>query len=45
MKKKQYKSKLIDDKIDEWHNSNCSLQLHEFLGMSKEDYIKFVQIK
>ena len=30
----------IDDYIDEWHDSdsNISLELHEFLGMSWEEY-------
>jgi hypothetical protein len=28
----------IDDYVDTWHNSPDGLELHEFLGMSKEEY-------
>ena len=32
----------IDDLIDEWHDSDSELQLHEYLGWSEEDYRKWV---
>lgn len=32
----------IDDKIDEWHNSDSELPLHEYLGWSEEQYHKWV---
>jgi hypothetical protein len=28
----------IDDYIDFWHASNTDMALHDFLGMSEEDY-------
>jgi len=36
-------SKVIDDKIEEWHNSNSDKTLQEYLGLSKEDYKSFVE--
>lgn len=33
----------IDDKIDEWHDGNSPMPLHEFLGMTKDEYSIFVQ--
>lgn len=32
----------IDDRIDEWHRSNSKQPLHEFLGMSAEEYAAWV---
>lgn len=32
----------IDDKIDEWHEGDSELSLHEYLGMTWEVYQKFV---
>jgi len=32
----------IDDKIDEWHNGNTGVELHEYLGMTLEEYALFV---
>lgn len=32
----------IDDYIDLWHESDTDLSLHEFLGMTKEEYALFV---
>lgn len=28
----------VMDKIDEWHEGNSELELHEFLGWTWEDY-------
>lgn len=28
----------IDDKIDEWHQSDSRVELHEYLGWSRYDY-------
>ena len=28
----------IDDYVDEWHNSATTLKLHEWLGMSRDEY-------
>lgn len=35
--------KNIDDKIDEWHNSESNLPLHEYLGMTKDEYVSWVK--
>jgi hypothetical protein len=41
VKVEEYKS--IDDIIDEWHKGDSDLELHEYLGMSLEEYGKFVK--
>lgn len=28
----------IDQRVEDWHNSDSTLPLHEYLGMSFEDY-------
>ena len=28
--------------IDEWHESDSELKLHEYLGFSKEEYKQFI---
>lgn len=33
----------IDDKIDEWHKGNSNKPLYEFLGITFEEYKKFVE--
>lgn len=33
----------IDNKIDEWHDSKSQLTLPEYLGITKEQYEKWVQ--
>lgn len=33
----------INDYIESWHESDSSLSLHEFLGMSKKEYALFVE--
>lgn len=33
----------IDDYIDSWHNSDSSLELHEFLGMSLKEYALYLE--
>lgn len=33
----------IDNYIDEWHESDSKLELHEFLGMNTNEYITFVK--
>ena len=35
--------KTIDDLIEEWHDGDSSLELYEYLGMSLEEYKKFVK--
>lgn len=32
----------IDDFIDEWHDGPYDSQLHEFLGMTHEEYVSWV---
>jgi len=32
----------IDDKIEEWHNSDSNLKLHEYLGLTIEEYESLV---
>ena len=36
-------SDIIHDFIDEWHESNSSQQLHEFLGFTKGEYVEWVK--
>ncbi|MFI5159208.1 MAG: hypothetical protein ACHQF4_10110 [Sphingobacteriales bacterium] len=33
----------IDDYIDQWHDGDSNISLHEFLGMSKKEYVLFVE--
>jgi len=33
----------VNDLIDEWHDGDSDLELHEYLGMSLEEYKKFVE--
>ena len=33
----------INDYIDKWHDGDSSLPLHEFLGMTNEEYVFFVE--
>jgi Ca2+-binding EF-hand superfamily protein len=33
----------VDQLIEEWHNGNSPLELHEFLGMTNEQYSRFVE--
>jgi len=33
----------LDDKVDEWHESDTDKSLQEYLGLSSEDFIKFVR--
>ncbi|QFP97348.1 hypothetical protein SEA_SPILLED_33 [Streptomyces phage Spilled] len=33
----------IDDLIEEWHEGDSPLPLHEFLGMTSEEYDLFVR--
>lgn len=35
--------KNIDDLVDEWHQSDSTISLHEYLGMSFSEYSKFVE--
>ena len=32
----------IDDFIDQWHNNPGHLPLHEFLGMTREEYAAWI---
>ena len=42
---KEHDSTDIDDLIDEWHNGDSTCELYEYLGMTIEDYRKFVECK
>ena len=33
----------IDNYIDNWHNSDLDIPLHTFLGMTKKEYVLFVE--
>lgn len=33
----------IDDFIDIWHESGTGKELHEFLGMTKEQYFEYLR--
>lgn len=37
-----YSPEEIERRISEWHDSDSKLQLHEYLGISWDDYEKFV---
>lgn len=32
----------IDEFVDQWHNGTSPLELHEFLGMTKDEYSLWV---
>ena len=33
----------IDDWIDQWHSdSSCAMDLHEYLGLTKQEYIDWL---
>jgi hypothetical protein len=32
----------IDDQIDEWHDGDSPLPLHEYLGMTKEEFYYWI---
>ncbi|QNN98282.1 hypothetical protein SEA_LILMARTIN_31 [Streptomyces phage LilMartin] len=33
----------LEDLVDKWHDSESSLSLHEFLGMTEEEYSVWVE--
>ena len=33
----------IDDYIDKWHSTDLEIPIYEFLGMTKEEYFKWVR--
>ena len=33
----------IDDFVDSWHESDSDLSIHEFLGMTREEYLSWVK--
>lgn len=33
----------IDDYISEWHNNDSTESLHDFLGLTREEYSQWVQ--
>lgn len=35
--------KNIDDLVDEWHQSDVNIPLHDYLGMSFSEYTKYVE--
>ena len=39
------KERLLADLIDEWHTGGSSCQLHEFLGVTMEQYSAWVEDK
>jgi hypothetical protein len=42
---KEAVEQVLNDKIDEWHKSKSTQQLHTYLGLSWEDYSKWVENK
>jgi len=32
----------IDNRIDQWHKSDSKLELHEYLGMTQDEYVSWV---
>lgn len=37
------KESAMDDYIHEWHNGDSELELHEFLGMTEDEYKVFIE--
>lgn len=35
--------KSVDDLIEEWNNSDSNLHLHEYLGMTWDEYCRWVE--
>ena len=35
----------IDDAVEEWHESDSDLELHEYLGMSWDEYKDWFELK
>lgn len=35
----------IEQKTKEWHESNCKRKLHEYLGISLEEYAAYVECR
>lgn len=33
----------IDDYIDQWHETDLEVSIYEFLGMTKEEYFKYIK--
>ena len=33
----------IDDFVDKWHESDSSLPIHEYLGMTRDKYLSWVK--
>ena len=33
----------IDDFVDKWHESDSSLPIHEYLGMTRDEYLSWVK--
>ena len=33
----------VDDFVDRWHESDSDLSIHEFLGMTREEYLSWVK--
>ena len=33
----------IDDFVDRWHEGDSDLSIHEFLGMTREEYLSWVK--
>lgn len=42
MNKNKATKETIDDLISEWHDSETTLSLHEYLGLSVEEYATWV---
>lgn len=36
-------NKILDAKIDEWHDGDSTLTLHEYLGLSWADYVTWTR--
>lgn len=34
---------ICDEKIQEWHESDSDLELHEYLGLTVNEYARFVE--
>lgn len=40
----EYDLAKIDDEIDAWHEAETDLQLHEWLGLTREEYALYVEM-
>lgn len=43
MTENKFGIKVIDDLVEYWHENNVDCELHEFLGLTREEFVDFVK--